>query len=384
MRIAQVHNWHRFYGGEDRMFDAIVHLLKEKGHKITIIERRSDTIQNLYQKTHAFLQGIYPISGKKQLLTILSSNRPDVVHVHNLYPLFSPSILRVCKEHKIPVVLRCPDLRFICPISCQFNQDGICERCAVGREYWCILKNCRNNIFESIAYSLRTAVARKCRFFLENVTIFVPPSEFIKSRLVDAGFPQERFIVLPNLSSMHSLRNNGPLGDYIAYVGRISLEKGIEVLLSSARRTELPLKLAGNYSMMPEVLKVTPPNTQFLGPLDRLELSKFYRNARFIVVPSICPEAFGLVALEAMSLGLAVIASRIGGLPEIVEDGVTGFLFETGNSEELSNKMKMLWEDPVKCRRMGQAGREKAVREYSKEMYYQRLIAVYNKAITLV
>jgi glycosyltransferase involved in cell wall biosynthesis len=170
-------------------------------------------------------------------------------------------------------------------------------------------------------------------------------------------------------------------GKYIAYAGRISPEKGIDTLLTAAGRTGLPVRIAGSTSGNLEFDEMTPPNVSFVGFLDRDRLAGFYQKARFSVVPSICFETFGLVAAEAMSYGLPVIASRIGALPEIVEDGVTGFLFTPGNSEELAGKMKLLWENPDLCRQMGKAAQEKVTREYGQDLYYRRLLETYRRAI---
>jgi glycosyltransferase involved in cell wall biosynthesis len=216
------------------------------------------------------------------------------------------------------------------------------------------------------------------------VTLYVPPSEFVKRKLVNAGFPGERIVVIPNPITLPADSVvDASAGKYVAYAGHIRPEKGINTLLAAARMTGLQIRLAGDYSLMPEVVKVAQANEKFLGHLNRGQLGKFYRNARFLVVPGVCFEAFGLVLVEAMSHGLPVIASRIGGMPEIVEDGVTGLLFEPGNSEDLANKMNLLWENPDLCRQMGIQGHEKVISEYSNEVYYKRLMAVYEKAIIL-
>ena len=137
------------------------------------------------------------------------------------------------------------------------------------------------------------------------------------------------------------------------------------------------------FSHMPEIVKTLAANARFTGNLNRGQLIGFYRNARFLVTPSECFEVNPNVVLEVMSHALPVIGSRIGGVPEIVDDGATGLLFEPGNAEALAENMKLLWENPDLCRQMGQAGREKAIREYSEDVYYDRLIAVYRKAIQL-
>lgn len=301
--------------------------------------------------------------------------------MNNLEPLISPSVLVACQQFGVPVVMRCPHYHLICPIGLHLRNGAVCELCCGGREYWCVLKNCRGNIFESVGYALRSTVARKRRLFLDNVTYYLPPTRFVKRRLSDAGFPQKRIIVLPNMVCVPDSGVDVFYGKYVAYVGRFSPEKGIQTLLTSARQIGLPVRLAGDYLSLPEVLKAAPPNVQFTGHLNQNRLVEFYRNARFVVIPSICFDVSPLTAAEAMSHGLPVIAAKIGGIPELVEDGVTGFLFEPTDSEDLTSKMKLLWENPDLCRQMGKAGREKAIREYSEDKYYRRLMAVYERAV---
>ena len=173
-------------------------------------------------------------------------------------------------------------------------------------------------------------------------------------------------------------------GDYVGYIGRISPEKGVrELLQAAAINPSVPVHIAGDYSAMPELLGEAPNNVRFLGPLERSELPAFYRHARFIVTPSVWFEPFGLVAAEAMAQGIPVISSRIGGLTEVVADEVTGLHFEAGNAEELANKIKFLWANPDLCRQMGQAGRKKALQEYSGDVYYRRLLNAYQTAIAM-
>jgi glycosyltransferase involved in cell wall biosynthesis len=226
-------------------------------------------------------------------------------------------------------------------------------------------------------------VARKWRLFKDNVTLYVPPSAFVRQRMIDAGFPPERIIVIPNMVSVPDVAKEDSPGKYVAYVGRISPGKGIGTLLTAAGKTGLPVQIAGDNSQKPRFVETAPPNARFAGLLDRNQVAGFYRNARFSVVPSICFETFGLVAAEAMSHGLPVIASKTGALPEIVEDGVTGFLFRPGNAEELASKMKLLWENPDLCRKMGKAARDRVIREYGEDLYYRRLVETYHRAIEL-
>jgi glycosyltransferase involved in cell wall biosynthesis len=380
MIIAQVHNRHRGHGGENIMFDAVCSLLTRNGQKVLTFERRNADLHGLSGKIRAFVDGIYSLPAKKAFSAMLATERPDVVHVHNLYPMLSPSVLVACRQFGVPVVMRCPNLKLVCPNAVHFRYGAICELCCGGREYWCVLKNCRDNMCESIGFALRNAVARKLRLIADNVTCYAPPSDFVKRRLIDAGFPEERIVVLPNVVPIPASGTDPAAGDYIAYSGRFGAEKGIELLIAAAREAGLPLHLAGDHTWMSGILNTASDATQFVGRLDRAGLDSFYRQARFLVMPTLCFETFGLVAAEAMSHGLPVIASRIGGLPEVVEDGVTGLLVKPGDSVELVKAMKFLWENPDLCRKMGRAARSKAMREYNGDLYYQRLMSLYEYA----
>jgi glycosyltransferase involved in cell wall biosynthesis len=382
MKIIQVHNWHRYGGGADAVVEATTRLLRERGHEAILFTRDSRKLgKGLSGRMRAFVCGIYSSSGRSAMEKLLRENKPDIVHVHELYPFISPWALVECKRAGVPVVMTCHDYQLSCPITQRYRRGVNCDLCAGGREYWCALKNCRSNIFESIGYALRGMLARNQRLFLDNVTRYMTASEFVKQWLVGSGCPEESVTVVPYSVSIPRSDTDPPSGKYVAYAGRFDPVKGIATLLTSVRRTGLPLCLAGDYSPMPEIIKMAPPNAQFMGHLGRQGLASFYRKARLLVVPSTCLEAFGLVSAEAMAHGLPVIASRTGGIPEVVEDGKTGLLFEPGDAEELASKMRWLWERPDLCLQMGSAGREKAVREYSDDVYYQRLLAVYETTV---
>jgi len=382
MKIIQITNLHRFRGGADVVAEENARLLERRGHKSIFLTRDSRLLgRGTVGRMRAFVNGLYSGSGRRLVADALEQHKPDVVHVHEVYPFFSPWIMKDCRRAQTPVVLTCHDYRLTCPIAIHLHNHEICELCAGGREHWCFLKNCRGNRLESLAYALRTTVARKWKLFLDNVTVYTTPTKFVKRRLIDAGFPADRIFVIPHTIAAPDSEVNTSRNSYIAYAGRISPEKGIETLLAAARITGLKVRVAGDHSQAPGLVKGAPPNVECLGPLDRTEVGRFYQNARFTVFPSLWYETFGLVAAEAMSYGLPVVASNRGGVVEVVEDGVTGLLFEPGNPDDLANKMKRLWEDADLCRRMGQAGREKVLREYSEDVYYERLIAVYRNAL---
>ena len=383
MKIIQVSNWHRVRGGREMSVELTTRVIKQRGHEVLLITRDSQELcQGIVGRIRALTCGIYSASSRKAMAKLIREFKPDLIHVHGLYPFFSPWILVECRLAGVPVVMTFHEYRLTCPTSHHLLNNTVCELCVGGHEYWCVLKNCRNNIFESVAYALHNVIARKFRLFQDNVTVPIAYNEFARHQLIVAGFAEERIAILPIMVPMPDSPTDPAKGKYVAYVGRISPEKGIDTLLIAASRLpELYVQLAGEGQAMRELTTKAPENATFVGRLDGTRISEFYRDACFLVVPSNWFEVCPAVIAEAMSHGLPVITSRIGGLPEMVEDGVTGFLFEPGNSEDLAEKMKLLWENRDLCRQMGQAGREKALREYSEEIYCKRLMAIYERAI---
>ena len=190
--------------------------------------------------------------------------------------------------------------------------------------------------------------------------------------------------VVPNMVPTRVRSGEGSPGDYVGFAGRVSPEKGISVLISAARKCpDIRFLVAGSYDRMPDVLKTAPDNCLFVGHLCFADLMRFYASSRMVVVPSLWYEAFGLCAAEAQAHGKAVICSRIGALPEIVDCGVTGLLFKAGDADDLAERIRYLWDRPELCRQMGEAGRARVLSNYSPEKYYERIMDVYRRAIEL-
>jgi len=382
MKVIQLINLHRFRGGADVVAKKTADLLVEHGHESILLTRDSRKLGGGFAgKARAFVSGIYSRAGRRLMRNAIREQRPDVVHVHDVYPLFSPWVLRDCARASVPVVMTCHDYRLICPSGTHLCGDSVCELCCGGREYWCVLKNCRRNLFESLAYAVRTAVARKNRLFLENVAEYITPTSFVKRKLVAAGFPEGRITTVPHSLELPAAGVDCSLNGYVAYVGRLSSEKGIETMVSAAGSTGYELRVAGDWTPMRDIVERAPKNVHFLGELNRSEVEALYRGARFLVFPSIWFETFGLVMAESMSYGVPVVASNLGAITELVEDGVTGLLFEAGNAADLAEKMRTMWEDPRLCGQMGRAGREKMMREHTEDAHYDRLMSVYERAI---
>ncbi len=387
MKVLLIHNKYGILSGEERMVGRIAALLRERGHEVEC--RFEDSLppgSELRAQGKAFFKGIYCRESIRKVRDWVGNFRPDLVQVQNLYPALSPWVLPAIRQEGVPVVMRCANYRLVCPSGLFLSHGQVCERCMGGQEHWCVLRNCEGSLLKSLGYALRNFVARTRRLYCDNVTLFYAQTEFQKRKLTEGGLPAERIEVIPNMVDIDisiSPRET-QVGHYVGFAGRGSPEKGVTTLLEAARNLPvIPFRLAGDFWRMPEVEKWKPANVELLGHLQGPRLDDFFRNCRMLVLPSTWYEGFPGTVIEAMLHGKPVVCSRIGGLPEIVDDGVNGLLFEPGDAADLAAKVERLWSSPDLCAEMGRAGRDKVLREYSPARYYERLMHVYQRALEL-
>jgi glycosyltransferase involved in cell wall biosynthesis len=386
MRVLYVHNEYGSWSGEEAAAEGLAKVLTDHSHEVVWFRRSSRELDgSLISKAKAFFAGIHNPFSAKDIARTLDEIRPDVVQVQNIYPLLSPSIFHPIRKRGIPIVMRCPNYRLFCPNGQHLISGKVCEKClSGGRELWCILRNCESSLFKSAGYALRNAWARMTKSILDGVDIFIVQTEFQKAKFVKNGISPGRIEILPGMAPCADVCGNGYVGDSVVYAGRISSEKGIDSLLRAAETTpQVPFSIAGDCPASAQCIRSAPNNVRWLGFLTGEALLELYRSARFVVVPSSCYEGFPNVIARAMMMGKPVISSRIGGIPEIVDDGVTGLLCEPNNARDLAEKIQYLWARPGLCKQMGHAGREKALREYSPEKCYERLMAIYERVVKL-
>jgi len=380
VRILLVHNHYGGYSGESAVMDAQEALLKSHGHEVRKYTRSSAEIDNMkFGKYWAFFSGIYNPASIRAMKKLLEEYRPDIVHIHNLYPLISPSVLPQIHSMGIPVVMTVHNYRLVCPNGLFFNRFGICEKCEGGREWNCLRYNCLQSYNKSLGYALRNAWARVAEYYLENVDAFLCLTEFHLEKLVLNGYARERGHVLPNFfdgTNEPEYPKKRP-GSYVAFAGRISREKGIDLIYNAARQLpDIPFKLAGGVGEQ-DIEAGKPSNVEVVGMLKGASLQKFYQDAALFLLSSVWYEGFPMVLLEAMNYGLPIICPRLGGLPEIVDDGITGMLYEAGNSVDLAKKIRIMWDDKGLLTEMGKASYAKMGREYLPDTYYYKLYEIY-------
>ena len=235
---------------------------------------------------------------------------------------------------------------------------------------------------KSIGYALRNKWAKVQNYYLKNVDTFLCLTSFQKNKLINAGFSSEKLDILPNFynTTINASIEDKKTFTYVAFSGRLTFEKGADILAIAANLLpDIIFKIAGNVDK--NLTTIFPKNVYLMGHLNQQELAIFYQNASCLVLPSIWYEGFPMVLLDAMNYGLPVIASDIGGIPEIVEHNRTGLLFDPGNPQALATAIQQLASSPKLALQLAEAAFEKLKLQYSSEIYYKKLMEAYNRMI---
>lgn len=383
MKVLIVHNDYGKYSGEEAVVDKMAAMLRNHGHEVAFYRLTSaGSRESLGGKVHGFAAGIYSPSGVRGMREALRRERPDVVNVHNLYPFISPAALRECSKAGVPVVMTVHNFRLVCPTGLFMRDGRPCELCLQrGNEWGCIRYNCEHSRLKSLGYALRNAVARQTGAYRKNVSAYACITDFQRRKLSEAGFPPDRLCVIPNF--MDSVHDVAPLGHYVAYCGRLSREKGIDMIIEVARRhPEIPFKLAGEVRDK-ELLKDIPANCRLAGYLTGADLEESYKGAAFFVMASRWYEGFPMSILEAAQYGKPTIGPDHGGFTEIIGKGdeAIGRLFTPGDVNGLESQLVELWNDRKSVAALGRRAHDKLLREYSSEVVYGKWKRLLEKVI---
>jgi glycosyltransferase involved in cell wall biosynthesis len=387
MKLLLVHNDYGKLSGEEVVVEHSARLLRANGHAVEQFRRAGlKSPAKMVDSAKAFFSGVYNPISRREFKVLARSFRPDVIHIHNLYPLISPSVIDEAVAQRIPVVMTLHNYRILCPSGLFLSRGEVCTRCTgTGMELNCIVRNCEGGLAKSVGYAARNAAARLRGSFRKKVRRFIALSEFQKGLHSSAGIPASNISVVPNMVDDEISLSATPAapGRYVGYIGRISAEKGVTVIVEAARRLpDIPFVFVGDSSRMPGLVAQAPKNCRFTGFVPRGEgLWKHYDEARFLVAGSLWFEAFPLNTLEAMARRRALICPRIGVFPEIIEDERSGLLYGAGEAEALAAKIRYLWDRPELAARMGDAGYGIWRDRYSSQAHYAALLRVYESVI---
>jgi len=389
MRILIVHNRYQFFGGEDVIVQQEKSLLESGGHEVYLYERTNAEIETLLNKFFTGLKAVYSFSGKKEISSIITKFQPDIVHVHNFFPLLSPSIYQAAKEKKVAVVQSLHNYRLVCPNALLFREGKICEQCvSLGWPWFSLFYACyRKQRIQTLPVFVMLGWHNLRHTWQKQVDAYIALSSFQKKVLVKGGLPSAKIVVKPNFVYDPGV-GSPQRQNFALYVGRLAPEKGIELLLQVYQKNSLnlPLKIVGNGPLLETVKEVAKrlfPIVQFLGEKNKTEVLDLMRQAKVLILPSIWYECLPLVFIEALACGLPVVAFSPNSFSEYVEKTDAGWLVDSKDQKSLAqviNAVANLTEVEMKDYR--ERARNAYLKNFTPEENYQQLIAVYKKVLS--
>lgn len=377
-RVLIVHDYYQQKGGEDSVVESEAGLLASNGHAVERFTRHNDEIRTMPHVTVA-LETCWSGKSAQCVESVIDAFKPDVIHAHNTFPLISPSIYWAAGRASIPVVQTLHNFRLLCPQAMFLRQGRVCEDC-LGHVPWRgALHACyRDSRAQSAVVAGMLTLHRALGTYRTKVSRFIALNEFCRRKFVEGGLPADRIVVKPNFVDFpmpQPVHRDGFL-----FVGRLSAEKGLTVLVSALQQLSgAVVRVAG---VGPESARLEGiPGIRALGSLAGDAVRAEMSGAIALLLPSVWYENFPLTVIEAFGCGLPVIASRIGALADLVEEGVTGLQFETGNAQDLAAKMRWAQAHPEQMTAMGRNARALYEGRFTPERNYQQLTAIYRDVI---
>jgi glycosyltransferase involved in cell wall biosynthesis len=388
VKILKVHEYYTQAGGEDTVLLSEMALLRSRGHDVIEYTEWNKKIRSM-NKASVALQTLWSTSSYRKIKEFLVRTKPDVVHFHNTFPLISPSAYYACQEFNIPVVQTLDNQRLICPASTFYRNGKLCLDCLGKTPPWpAVLHACyHDSRLQTAVVGSMLTFHRLIGTWQTKIDTFLCSTNFYRDLFVKAGIPPDKIVVMPHFAQQRDQSNKVKSAEnYALFVGRLDPEKGINTLLEAWRLLDFPLKIRGEGRLEEKarefVVRHGIKNIEFVGRMQDQELSDLIRNARFLIMPSEgYYETFGLVIIEAYSRGVPVVASNIGVTPELVIDNKTGLLFEAGNTRDLADKAKWVWDHPLEANEMGNNGLSIYKKRFTQDRCYETLIEVYKKMI---
>lgn len=381
MRILIAHNRYQQMGGEDVVFNLESKALEDAGHDVERYVLDNASIQSWYDKAHAAINVSYNKSSVRSFQETLKNFNPDVVHVHNFFPLLTPGALSAAARSGIPTIQTLHNYRALCANGLFFRNGRVCQDCTSGSYLPAVVHRCyRGSAPGSFAVGRMGRHLRKISHRFPDLITFLALTNFSKSRFVDGGFNEKQIMV-----KEQAIADPGE-GDQsrerrILFVGRLSPEKGADILCRVAPRLDAEFMIIGGGPEYDALSRIKPQNVTLLGPLPREEMFKYMKSATAVAVPSRWFEVAPLTVFEALATGTPVVASDHGTLTEIVDRGVTGLLAAPGDDLAWEQAFKALLSSPEMAREMGRNARAAYLQRFTEAANLRRLIEIYEAAI---
>jgi glycosyltransferase involved in cell wall biosynthesis len=396
LTVINVGQNYRITGGSDRYFFDLAELLESKGN--TVVPFAAQHPENMSSEWDAYFppgadfNSVSPINvarffysplAAKQLRKLLSCTAPNIAHLHIYYGKLTASILQVLKDRSIPIVQTLHEYKLVCPVYTLNSNGTNCQRCSVGHYLSAVRQRCNR---KSFARSLLSAAESYISTSVGAVEIpdqFIAVSEFARERAIEGGIPGKKISVLHNFTFPDRLKPTTSEGSYFVFYGRIERLKGIFTLVRAAEMANIDLVIVGRGNASAELAEYVSDrrlqnHVKILPFLGGEALAEVVRGGICTVVPSEWYETFGLTIIESFCYGRPVVASRTGGMTEIVDEGIDGLLFTPGDETELAEKLRFMDANRGIAAEMGKRGRVKAETQFSPQRHFDGLSKIYN------
>lgn len=400
--IVSINNYHYRRGGADVLFLEHNRLLDELGWRVApfsmhhprnlpsewdrffVEEIELGNAYGPFDKLRKAAKAVYSLEARRKLAALLDETQPALCHAHNVYHHISPSILSLVSARRVPLVMTLHDMKIACPNYTMLSHGNVCERCKGGKLYNAVRQRCMKGSLGLSAWAMvESYVHSWLRSYARNVDRFVVPSRFFIDKFVEWGFDAKQFAHVPNFVAVDELVPQYGGGSGLVYIGRLSREKGLATLVRAAASAKVEVTLIGTgpeAASLEALARAEGANVRFAGFLSGLALHDAIRAARAVVLPSECYENAPLSVLEAYALGKPVLGSALGGTPELIRQGDTGYVFRARDVDDLAGVLRQMTDvsDAIAAE-MGRAGRALVESEYSPQRYVERIHRVYRE-----
>jgi glycosyltransferase involved in cell wall biosynthesis len=387
MKILYIYNLYQQSGGENQWVQSEPELFQARGHDVVVYRRDNNEIHDfsLWKRASLFWESAWSRESYEAVRTLIRRERPDVAHVYNTLALVTPSVYYACHEEGVPVVQTVYNYRLLCPAANFLRNGRVCEDCVQHSLWRSVAHGCyRDSRLQSAALAWTLHSHRRRGTWNEIVDAYIVPTEFMRRKLIEGGLPAARIVVKPNYHEPDPGLGMSSDGSAL-YVGRLAPEKGVRTLLAAWQMLDRPprLRVVGDGPLREELEKTVARNprggVELLGTRPHHEVIEYLKAAAFLILPSEWYEAFPHVILEAFACGAPIVASRIGTLADVIQDGVNGVLFEPGQAADLAAKVKWIVSHPNDARRMAMSARAEYETKYTADRNYERLLRIYRR-----
>ena len=334
------------------------------------------------EKVRKVIKSVYSLEARREIGRLIDDVRPDVVHAHNVYHHLTPAIFGAIQKKDVPAVMTVHDLKIGCPSKLMLAPDGVCERCQGGKTWNAVQQRClKGSLPLSAIAALETTLHSFLGSYKKNVDLFVLPSRFHMNKLIDWGLPAEKARYVPNAVDVSELVADFTPGERFVFVGRLSEEKGLLTFVKAVASAGVKATIVGTGPQEGELralVESSGADVEFAGYQTGDALFDIVRNAKALVLPSECYENAPVVLLEAYGVGTPVLGSDLGGIPELIQPGITGFLATAGDVDSFAEQLSaMAALSTNELEEMGKAGRSFVEDRFSREHYLAGLLDVY-------